>query len=386
MIAGVSDAISYPEALARIREIAAAGELEFVARVNTVWTMLGLEIWLSRRARHGVRGRGVVVAMPSTLTDPVVIPDATRRALAAHGDVELFRIAPFGDGAAYRRLNLDRARRLASVRAAVRRRMGERPLPLVSPRHRDLGMLLDLDPRTVADRSVRFEILDEGFGGAPAVGWQSTEYQAHRALRGLFLAGAETIRHELVRRGGGSTTLDDDLARAYRAAVERHTQAVRFDRPPGPCAMLVTSYLSEFGWMTREDELSLCDRVVSRLDRLGYAILLKQHPREVPDKFRALPAVERARDLRHLPKDVAAEAFLPSLGPGDAVVGLMSNVHFSARLLYGLDAYLLRGSAWGAPANDRSDRAYARLFPGGLPDFAELPRAPGAAVPEERAS
>jgi hypothetical protein len=195
-------------------------------------------------------------------------------------------------------------------------------------------------------RPIRFEILDEGFGGAPMVSFWSLDVQLQRLLR-LAIA---------------------------------NVPARSIDRSGRPIALLATSYNAEDGCAPLADELEGVERALGLLDRAGYAIAVKQHPRERDGKYDALPAFRRAADLRVLDEQTPIEAYFAALWAPDVVVSLLSNALFTARVLFDLPVFLMPGRESGVPFNTVSEPVYARHVPGGLPTIDALPRVDHASV------
>ena len=94
--------LAYESILADVRRLMATDEHRFVARVNTPWTLIGLEAWLSTQPRDV---RGVVIVMPSSKRDEARVPRATSESLRKFHNVAVFVAHPFTD-VTYRRRNI----------------------------------------------------------------------------------------------------------------------------------------------------------------------------------------------------------------------------------------------------------------------------------------
>lgn len=351
--------------------------LDFVARLNTVWTLVGLEAWLARQEREL---RGVVLVVASSLTHPSVVPPGTRAELARHPGIRLVEVAPYGSVEVMRELRRVRMRRLLRLPMLVGAR--GRELRYVVPRRPDFALLGDaLVVEAARQRPVVFEILDEGFGGTTVPGWHSLEMRAielgDRVSRRVF----RTVDHGLcdLDAQGRRTRVRPEIASRVRRVIERHSGRYMIPRSDTrPIALLLTSYWAEYGRMTEQAERALCGRVVRRLLDKGYAVWIKQHPREQLGRYDEELGPLLGRDVRMLPRDMSAEAFFPEMdATRDVLVGLISNAHYVGQLLFDLDVVVLRGADWGSTSFSatQDEDAYLPLFPRRALGLDELPPA-----------
>lgn len=358
----------YREAVARAAAAIRRREVDFIARVNTPWTMMGLEVWLD--AHRGARG--LVFVTPSTLTTRTTVPPATRRAWAEHPGVTVIDVAPHGSALAYRRTLLRRAvgLPLALPTIAVRLR-GRDPITFVGPRRPDSSLLFDLGGiAATLGRAPRFEVLDEGYGGAPVLGWHSLLANGQDVLQWAIRSAWEVEDHFLATPKGP----DEALVSRYRATLERHVEQRSLDRRARPIALLITSYWAHHGWMTEENERRMFRDMASALDRRGYAIRLKQHPRETPHRYDADIAGLALSDFGILPQNIVAEAYLANLDARrDIVVGPLSNTHYTAQVLFDLPAIVVSAAPYdAAEAGLVMEREYEPLLPKGVRRLTDL--------------
>lgn len=358
---------SYEDAIAFTRSRARTDEIDFVARVNTPWTQLGLEVWLERCR---TRPHGVVLVVPSTLEERSPVPEATRAALTRHSEVTIIEVEPFGTHARYQQALRRRARGApAALRAFAAR---GRPLALISPRRPDISLLADLAREvSVRRRQPQFHVLDEGFGGTPVLGWHSARVWVEERTQELVRAVADTHDHFL----GTGYDARSELVSCYRAAIARHSGTGDIGRrTERPMALLITSYWARYGWMSEDDETRLFAESAQRLDRLGYAVRLKQHPRETPGRYDAILSTLSLVDFAILPQQVVAEAFLHVMDPArDIVVGLLSNAHFTGQVIYGLRSVLVRAADYHAGrAGLDAERLHAPILPMGSVNLSVL--------------
>lgn len=335
--------MKYEDALTSAGVFVASGAT-FVARVTSPWTQMGLEAWID-----GARPRpGVVMVMPSALGSKAgpLTPTVDHCQRLGH---RVIIVSP-GTPKEQRRRALSRALGVPDFWAGSSRRQR---VDIVGARNPDLALALDLRMRR---EDCVWHVLDEGFGGAPAVGWNSRRLWAQAAARRALLRGAEVTFHHL----GNRTNLDFQATRArYLKVVERHSAASPMRR--GPTALLVTSYLSELGRASLEDEARGIESVAEGLRARGYTVWLKPHPRERDGKYR-----NAAEEL--LDRAVPAESYLGALHASDLVVGPVSNVLYTAQVLFGLQVCFVPGVRLGAPKLTAAETSYRDWFPHGLPD------------------
>jgi hypothetical protein len=374
--------LPYDQIVRHVHDSASSGRLAFVARVNSPWTMHGLETWLDAFWDEPTR-EGLVIAMPSTLDGEAFVPTPTVEHLSSLRGVNLVRAAAFGQHGhsrqnARRALNFPGAA-LHGLWSSWRR--GD-PLTLISPRLSDLTFYADLVPwKHLGTRPVRFVLLDEGYGCLEAPGWVSLGFHAKNAARRVLFSKVETIEHFVVRQAHPLRRyfIDEAVAAGYRASITRHRAPLDLARRSGDrFALLLTTYYAEIGVTTAEIERRMVADLVRLLEHQGYRILVKHHPRERAGKYDGLPEIER---VRILDQAFGAESYYPHLAHGDVVVGFLSNALFSAQTLFGLDVFMIPGSMYGITYSEAHERIYSRVFPKGLPTLRDLESAQQRVAP-----
>jgi hypothetical protein len=110
-------------------------------------------------------------------------------------------------------------------------------------------------------------------------------------------------------------------------------------KPHGRRAILLGQCFAAWGQLDREVELHCYTDMTKRLERLGYEVMWKEHPRRardplLPDLARAVPGVQAVPDLGPWP----IELFIERLGIS-ACASLTSTTLFSLPLLHGMPSF-----------------------------------------------
>lgn len=395
----IGDALPYHHAVPLVRDGVVSGALRMVARANTPWTLLGIEAWLDRNWRGG---EGVVLLMPNAIGEVRSWPAEQTAFIARYPGLRAIRVAPF-TVASHRLQNARRARNLlAAIPRLLRspRRASLPTLHVVAPRQRDVTLLADLElGHVLAHRSLRFHLIDEGFGDLPlslntaakveSYSRSGPNDRRHRRILKLEIALRDALERIVVRHATSEShfllswheasrrcVADERLLEAYRVVLSRYASNPPFAlNGAHPRAIVLTNCLAEFNTASLEDERAMCDRVCRVLDALGYDIVLKPHPREAAGKYDTVPGVLAARNLMKVANSDAAEKLFPHLRKQDILVGLVSNSMLTGHLLYGLTAYSLDDLARShrvAPWLLETVACYHPAFVQGLHSFGEL--------------
>lgn len=372
------ESLPYADILQRIR--ARAQNLQFVARTNTSWTTMGFEAWLSVQPADV---SGAVIVMPSKIGAEAVVPPATLKFIENFPNVDVW-VAEGFRAEEYQLRNRLRAKTFPQTLVWLAKSLrcpGPR-LRVVSPRHRDLALVADLIGEGLPLQALQFDLLDEGFGCMEAAGWYGWSFFLEVNARKGFLRWFPTVDHFLVdhappssrRSSGVWYCRNEALVQRYRESIARHSVVNPLALPAGRVALVLTSYLAEGGFTTLEQEIAANARIVRELQHKGYGVILKQHPREEHDKYATLETEARQRGyFARLDASIGAESVLPFLRREDIVVGMLTNVLFSAQTLFRLPVYLVPGRDVGIPRREIAERSYARVMLDGLPPVWNVP-------------
>jgi Alpha-2,8-polysialyltransferase (POLYST) len=375
--------LPYDEAVQRVREDVAQDRCSFVARVNTPWTILGLEAWLRRAGPDRV---GHVLVVSSTLNSEVAFSSP----LSDEPHVSVSISTP----------RTDRSRRPTNIRRLLglppylsllaRGRTTRAPIDVLSAREADVGFLLDL-AGPLTSRDVRLQILDEGFGRLPVeLGTQTGPALNNAQLRargsslryaGVLLGARARVasaslvgrrlplsEHNLIQWDPSSrrSVVVPDVRDSYRAVLamrpriplQRRTSTSRL-------ALFATHPVSDYLNASVEVEAKIAERIVETLLEQGFDVLIKQHPREREAKYEPLAARYSPR-VRTLSGAIPAEQLFASLHPIDVVVGYTGQSLLSASVLFDVQAYSVT-SVLGSFDFSRAQLADYRAYDGAMP-------------------
>ena len=377
------------------RALLQEGGADFLAVAVSPWHAVGIDAaLLSTQALSGKPSRGLIFIVPHS-RDGFLITDEAFLVARATKDIHIARVEPTQGGVRrwFSTLADDRRllRRLKGGNASLA--SSAKSVDLLSPMRPSLPLarlLLEMPDRP----RPCFVTYDEGIGlylsekiwktvqrldgeapSAPA-GLRRRYRNALRARieelaakksRWLFSSDPET----------GALRLEEGVGHAYREVFRAWASSVPRERwlPKTPAAMIVTQPVSELEQLPLENEMRVMERIIRMLSDLGFAPLIKSHPRERAGKYEDLA---RETPMRLLAEEVSAEAYFAGLRNGDIVVGLTSTALLTASSLFEVPTYSLASLFLEEPqlgslfrdAHDDFTRVCRHYVKSGRPEFA----------------